>query len=59
MHHPKGCEYKNEDEDYSPNTLSDENYQALSLKFRQIINFYIWNIQLNIIVRQKFAMLDL
>ena len=36
-HRLKRCEYNNEDEDNSPNTLNDENHQASSQKFRQII----------------------
>ena len=30
------CEYSNEDEDDSPRTLNDKNYQASSHKFRQL-----------------------
>ena len=33
-----GCEKKNKDEDNSPKTLTDKNHQALSQKFRQLIN---------------------
>ena len=31
---PKRCENHNKDEDYSPKTLNDKNYQASSKKFR-------------------------
>ena len=34
MHQPKCCEFNNED--ISPNILSDKNYPASSQKFRQI-----------------------
>ena len=33
---PKCCEYNSEDEDNSPNILSDKNYHASTQKFRQI-----------------------
>ena len=36
MCHSKHCEYINEDEDNSPNTLSNKNYQTLSQKFKHI-----------------------
>ena len=34
----KNCEYKNEDS--SPNTQSDKNYQVSSQKFKQITKFH-------------------
>ena len=51
MHRPKCCEYNNKDEDNSPNTLNDKNYQASSQKFRQTI-LLIQNILLGTIYYQ-------
>ena len=36
---PKCCGNNNKDEDNSPKTLNDKNHQALSQKFRQLINY--------------------
>ena len=36
-HRSKHCEYNDEDEDNSSDTLNDKNYQTSSQKFRQII----------------------
>ena len=38
---PKHCGNNNKNEDNSPKTLNDENHQALSQKFRQLIQFSI------------------
>ena len=38
---PKRYGNNYEDEDNSPKTLNDKNHQALSQKFRQLINIYI------------------
>ena len=40
MYHSKHCEYNHKDDDNSPNTLSDKNYQAPSQKFRQIMDVF-------------------
>ena len=34
---PKRCTYNNEDEDNSPNILTDKNYQASSQKLKQFL----------------------
>ena len=42
MHWPKRREYDNENEDNSPNTQNDKNYQASTKKIRQIISYLRW-----------------
>ena len=37
---PKRCGNNNKDEDYSPKTLNDKNYQASSHTFRQLISLF-------------------
>ena len=50
----KRCEYNNEDEDNSPNTLSGKNYQASSQKFRQIFNICMYEHDFALNNRQVF-----
>ena len=47
MHWLKRCKYNDKDEDNSPNTLDDKNYQASSQEFIQTIFVYL-TIHLNI-----------
>ena len=39
---PKCCGNNNKDEDNSPKTFNDKNYQASSQKFRQLIPSAFW-----------------
>ena len=55
---PKRCGNNNKDEDNSPKTLNEENKQASSQKFRQLIENYIYHSVSKLLIRTFFRVVS-